>query len=53
MPMENQLAHTYGMFNQLKPKCIAEAIINLTVSLLFCWADEDGHIWGSAWHICK
>lgn len=26
---------TYGMFKQLKPKCIAEAIINLTVSLLF------------------
>ncbi|NJP41554.1 sugar translocase [Oscillospiraceae bacterium HV4-5-C5C] len=26
---------TYGMFRQLKPKCIAEAIINLTVSLLF------------------
>lgn len=26
---------TYGMFKQLKPKCIAEAIINLTVSLIF------------------
>ena len=26
---------TYGMFKQLKPKCVAEAIINLTVSLLF------------------
>ena len=26
---------TYGMFKQLKPKCVAEAIINLGVSLVF------------------
>ena len=33
---------TYGMFKQLKPKCIAEAIINLLVSIFFVGPLEMG-----------